>query len=577
MCEMTLSLPADPESEGEAAEKDNGALPKERMGASVVQPSSVDPRLSKIKDAAANHSKEMTTASDVATDNDFIKQLDKMVEDLSKARQRPLTPLQEIYRKQHKFEGLRLRRFKLDYLKELSAWNKKVRESGLSRLFRRVLRKPTPKSLEYANALRTQYDLFEDSLRAAIKRDLTPPAFPDFSYMHKGLEMWREAVTPPPLTLDALEKYVSEVREATDAFSDFERRTAELARVSRSPSPSGGIGTMMQKVKVSLAYGKAVRQLQTSTKKIEALLDEAYNSSRQPDDTPSLADTVAKLKESLHGSRITPAKPNKSDDKETPPLPPPPPPPPPPSPPPTPPGGGDNGDGNGDKRLLKPEYQKAATTISAVIDGSLQRLLSIAIDMSFRRIDTFQNAPQETKVALKNEILDNMHDMMPILGDQAGGHVCREISEKLVNLEKLIIAAQGKKTTRLDPRTETNLSNKVAEAAVQKLKAENLVKHKTPVFGNRKTMTEDEKYRQDLRIIRMIRDSEEGGNAMCAIGVEEAAKRAYERGWIWGYKNARSAASAYGTRLHKSSEDAWFRFMKYTPEEQEEIVAMLNE
>ena len=144
-------------------------------------------------------------------------------------------------------------------------------------------------------------------------------------------------------------------------------------------------------------------------------------------------------------------------------------------------------------------------------------------------------------------------------------------------LQDFIGSGNTRQTVDLSPESISSVAGMTSDQTARKLKKENLVKHKIPVFGNRKTMTEDEKYRQDLRIIRMIRDSEEGGNAMCAIGVKEAARRAYERGWIWGYKNARCAASAYGMRLHKSNKDTWFRFMKYTPEEQEELVAMLNE
>lgn len=565
MCEMTLSLPADPESEGEAAEKDNGALPKERMGASVVQPSSADPRLSKIKDAAANHSKEMTTASDVATDNDFIKQLDKMVEDLSKARQRPLTPLQEIYRKQHKFEGLRLRRFKLDYLKELSAWNKKVRESGLSRLFSKVLRKPTPSSLEYANALRTQFGLFEDSLREAIKRDLTPSAFPDFSYMRKGLEMWHEAVTPPPLTLDALEKYVSEVREATDAFSDFKRHTAELAKTRPRQTPDFGVRTVMQKVKVSLAYVRTVRQLQVSTKKIETILDEAYKSSRPPDDTPSLADAVTKFKESLRGPRTTPVAPKKSVDKK-PPAPPPPPPPPPP-------GGG--GDDNGDKRPLKPEYQIAATTISADIEDSLQKLLSIAIDMSFRRIDTFKEVPNETKVALKNEILDNMRDMLPTLGLSGRDSVYQEINGRLSKLEQCLERAESK-GVKINVKSTKAIVNGSAGEIAARLKRESLVRPTRKFFADPKKMTDKQKQQHDIQVIWGIQRLDANSTTSSTFGIEEAARRAENAGLLIWYKTAHSASVSYRKLKNSTLPDKWHEIAGCLPNDVAEIKARLD-
>lgn len=144
-------------------------------------------------------------------------------------------------------------------------------------------------------------------------------------------------------------------------------------------------------------------------------------------------------------------------------------------------------------------------------------------------------------------------------------------------LQDFIGGGSSRQTVDLSPQSMSSVADMSADRITNKLRAEKFLKGKTPVFGNPAKMTKEEKRRQDFRVMRMIRDSEHGGNAMSTVGIEEAARRAYERKWLCCYSNARSAASAYGAQLHNSDEQAWSKFVEYTEEERNELVAMMRE
>ena len=578
MCEMTLSLPADPESEGEAAGKDNGALPKERMGASVASSadSAIDP--AKIKELKESIEGKEPYPVRVGSD-DFLSEYRKMVESFKAGLYRPASDMKLEWVKAKKFEKLGTPLgFNFDFIKELMEHGEALRESGLANLFSKVLRPPSPRSREYAEALRTQYNLFEESLKAAIERDRAKYSEPDFSFLHKSIEEWRAFVTTPPLTADAIDKFLADVRQITEAFSDFAHNSSDRYYFAGAePLPGKGGGGLLRTIRVTFAYRKAVRKLERCVKQFKALIDEAYESSRQPDDTPKISDAIAKFKEASARTKRGGSKPSKQvgesgeegkkdDKKETPPLPQPPPPPFPPR---------KDDDPDGDKRQLKPEYQETANNIADDIAGAIQDILSAAIEISFRNCGLFDNLPPEKRASFKKALLENMRDMLPMLGRTGGDSLYREINGRLSNLEQYLERFESK-GVKVDVKSTKAISREVASQTAAKLKAESLVRPARKFFVDLKNMTDKQKQQHDIQVIWGIQRLDANSTTSSTFGIEEAARRAKKAGLLVWYTSDHSASVSYRKLKNNTRSDKWDEIAGCSPEAVAEIKARLD-
>ena len=508
-----------------------------------------------------------------------------MVESLKAGLYLPASDMKLEWVKGKKFEKPDVSSdFNVDLIKTLTEHGAELRESGLTCLFSRVLKPPSPLSLEYAETLRTRYNAFEESLKAAIERERAKYSEPDFSFLRKRITEWREAVAQPPLTVDAIEKFLADVRQVTEAFSDFALRSSQRDYFAGAePLPGKRGGGLLRTIRVTFAYRKAVRKLERCVNQFKALINEAYESQGRPDNEPSLADTISKIEKLTRGTKRDGSKSGadigklggeekKDDKRKTPP--PPQPPPPAPQPPPYPPRHDD--DQNNYNRQLKPEYQKAANNIADNILDSVQEVLSVAIDMSFRGFSFFNDLSPASKRAFKDALLDNMRDMLPTLGPSGRSSVYQELNDRLKNLENYFERAVSE-GVKVDEESKKTIANAASTQTAAKLRKENLVRPKEKLFVDPKNLTAKQKQKHDIKVLWSIQRLEANSSTSSTIGIEEAARIAKNAGLLYWYKTAHSASVSYRKLKNNTLSARWDEISGCSPEQIAEVKAKLDE